>query len=177
MKEPELEEEALTASVDGAEVTVTRRSVETAPERLRAVSPSGEEATAEFRETGPGRWQATFEADEPGLWELTDGVLEGVAAVGPPAPKEFENPVSTAAVLGPLVEATRGGAVRLISDGMPDLRRVRPGRAAAGRGWIGLARRDAYAVRDVTLMPLAPGWLMLLLASGLAVAAWRVEGR
>jgi hypothetical protein len=32
-------------------------------------------------------------------------------------------------------------------------------------------------VRDVTLTPLAPGWLMLLLASGLAVAAWRVEGR
>jgi len=177
MKEPELEEEALTAEVSGAEVTVTRRSVETEPERLTAVSPSGETLEAGFEAVAPGRWRAVFTADEAGLWTLTDGVLEGVAAVGPPAPKEFENPVSTPAVLAGLVEATRGGALRLAEGGVPDLRRVRPGRTAAGRGWLGLARRDAYAVRDVTLTPLAPGWLMLLLAAGLAVGAWRVEGR
>jgi len=177
MKEPELEEEALTAEVSGAEVMVTRRSVETEPERLTAVSPSGETLEAGFEAVAPGRWRAVFTADEAGLWTLTDGVLEGVAAVGPPAPKEFENPVSTPAVLAGLVEATRGGALRLAEGGVPDLRRVRPGRTAAGRGWLGLARRDAYAVRDVTLTPLAPGWLMLLLAAGLAVGAWRVEGR
>ncbi|MGM0586141.1 MAG: hypothetical protein ACQEUZ_15955 [Pseudomonadota bacterium] len=176
MKEPELEEEALTASADGAEVTVTRRSVETEPERLTAISPSGETVEAPFRQVGPGRWQASFRAEEAGLWTLTDGIMEGVAAVGPPAPKEFENPVSTGAVLAPLVDATRGGIKRL-TEGLPDLRRVRPGRESAGRGWIGLARRDAYSVRDVTLTPLAPGWLMLLLAAGLAVAGWRVEGR
>ena len=99
-----------------------------------------------------------------------------MAAVGPPAPKEFENPVSTGALLAGLSEATRGGVLR-VADGMPDLRRVRPGRAAAGRGWIGLARADAYSVRDIALTPLAPGWLMLLLSAGLAVLAWRREGR
>ena len=64
-----------------------------------------------------------------------------------------------------------------ISDGVPDLRRVGEDRRAAGRGWLGLERRGAYAVEDVRLTPLAPGWLMLLLASGFAVAAWRLEGR
>ncbi|MDF2235830.1 hypothetical protein P2H44_25030 [Albimonas sp. CAU 1670] len=176
MKEPELEEEALTAEVHGAEVTVTRRSVETTPQRLTATSPTGETQETAFVEVGPGRWQAQIRAEEPGLWTLTDGVLEGVAAVGPPAPKEFENPVSTGAVLASLVDATRGGVLRL-DDGMPDLRRVRPGRTAAGRGWIGMARQEAYAVRDITLTPLAPGWLMLLLAAGLALGAWRIEGR
>ena len=176
MKEPELEEEALTAEVAGAEVTVTRRSVETTPGRLTAVSPSGETLEAEFEEVGPGRWQATIRAEEPGLWTLTDGVLEGVAAVGPPAPREFENPVSTGAVLASLANASNGGVMRL-TDGLPDLRRVRPGRTASGRGWIGMARQEAYSVRDITLTPLAPGWLMLLLAAGLAVGAWRIEGR
>ncbi|MAS42499.1 MAG: hypothetical protein CML46_15025 [Rhodobacteraceae bacterium] len=176
MKEPELEEEALTAEVAGAAVEVTRRSVATEPGRLTAVSPSGETIETMFAPAGPGLWRAAFEAGETGLWTLTDGVLEGVAAVGPPAPKEFENPVSTGALLAGLSEATRGGVLR-VADGMPDLRRVRPGRAAAGRGWIGLARADAYSVRDIALTPLAPGWLMLLLSAGLAVLAWRREGR
>jgi hypothetical protein len=54
---------------------------------------------------------------------------------------------------------------------------VREGRTAAGRGWIGLADREAYQLRDIRLVPLAPGWLMLLLAGGMIVAAWRIEGR
>lgn len=177
MKEPELEEEALTATVSGARVEVLRRSVETEPARLTAISPSGETLDAEFVPAGPGRWSAEFEAQEAGLWTLSDGVLEGVAAVGPPAPKEFENPVGAAPGLDALIETTRGGMVIMASAGLPDLRRVRPGRAAAGRGWLGLARQDAYAVRDVALTPLAPGWLLLLLAAGLAVGAWRLEGR
>ena len=75
-----------------------------------------------------------------------------------------------------MIEATGGGALRL-ADGVPDIRRVREGRRAAGRGWVGLSRREAYAVEDVRLTPLAPGWAMLLLSAGLMLAAWRVEGR
>ena len=40
-----------------------------------------------------------------------------------------------------------------------------------------LARREAYNVLDIKLTPLAPGWVLLLLAAGFAVLAWRVEGR
>ena len=57
------------------------------------------------------------------------------------------------------------------------LEMVREGRVAEGRGWIGLADREAYQLRDIRQVGLAPGWLMLLLAGGLAFAAWRVEGR
>jgi hypothetical protein len=60
---------------------------------------------------------------------------------------------------------------------VPDLRLVREGRVADGRNWIGLVDREAYQLRDIRLMPLAPGWLMLLLASACVFAAWRLEGR
>lgn len=176
MKEPELEEEALVATAQGATLTVERRSVETEPETLEIISPGGERTEAPFQVIAPGRWRTTFEAEEQGLHRLSDGELTGVAAIGPPAPIEFEEPLSTTALLKPLADATDGGVLRL-ADGVPDIRRVRDGRNADGRGWIGLAKRGAYAVDDVRLTPLAPGWLMLLLASGLMVFAWRVEGR
>lgn len=176
MKEPELEEEALSAVAEGARLTVTSRSVTETPERLEIIGPSGARREAPFVAAGPGVWRAVFEAEEQGLHRLSDGVLAAIAAVGPPAPVEFERAVATEEALRPLLTASRGGA-HWLEDGQPDLRRVGDARTAAGRGWVGLARREAYAVEDVRLTPLAPGWLMLLLAAGFMVAAWRVEGR
>ena len=66
---------------------------------------------------------------------------------------------------------------RLKNDGLPDLRRVRADRATHGRGWIGLARREAYDVRGVSFGALAPGWAFFLIAALFALGAWRVEGR
>ncbi len=176
MKEPELEEEALTATVQGAQVTVERRSVGDGPQRLTAIAPSGAETVVDFAAVGPGRWRALLEVEEAGLHRLSDGALSGVAAVGPTSPREFENPISSTTPLAGLVAASGGGVARLL-DGVPELRRVREGRAADGRGWVGLARREAYAVEDVRLTALAPGWLMLLVTGALLLAAWRVEGR
>jgi hypothetical protein len=176
MKEPELEEEALTAVVQGAQMTVERRSVGDGPQTLRVTAPDGETAEHAMAEIGPGHWRAVLEVDAPGLYRLDDGELTAVAAVGPPAPREFANPISGFAALNTLIEATAGGALRL-AEGVPDLRRVREGRTPAGRGWVGLWRREAYAVEDVRLTPLAPGWAMLLLTAGLLLAAWRMEGR
>jgi hypothetical protein len=177
MGEPDLEEEALTATAaaDG-QVTVTRRTMDGAPPPLIAEAPDGETQELDLVETAPGRWQARFEGGESGVWRLRSGDLSGVAVVGPAAPKEFENAVSTAEILRPLVASSRGGIER-IEAGIPEIRMIREGRPAAGRGWIGLADRDAYQLRDIRLAPLAPGWLMLLLAGGLIVAAWRIEGR
>jgi hypothetical protein len=177
MKEPELEEEVLVAEPDGASVTVTRRTLGEAVGPVTVTLPSGATQVLTLTEGRPGEWQGRFEAPEDGIYRLAEAELTAVTAVGPAAPKEFEDPVSTGAVLAPLADATLGGVLRLAETGVPDIRRVRAGREAAGRGWIGLARREAYAVEDIRLTSLAPGWLMLLLAGGIMVAAWRIEGR
>ena len=64
-----------------------------------------------------------------------------------------------------------------IEDGIPDVRLVRAGAAAAGRGWIGITPRNAYVTTDVRVQPLLPAWALLLLAALLALSAWLVEGR
>ena len=67
--------------------------------------------------------------------------------------------------------------MHLVSDGVPDIRQVRAGRAASGRGWIGVTPREAYVTADIRVSPLLPAWTMLLLASMFAVGAWLWEGR
>ncbi len=176
MKEPELEEEVLRGTGEDGAVVIERRTLAATLPPVRAESPSGAVSEVTLTETSPGLWQGRIEDAENGVWRLENGDQKAVAVVGPSAPREFEDPVSTGAVLGPLAEATRGGVKRL-EDGLPDVRLVREDRIAAGRGWIGLADRQAYQLREIRQVDLAPGWLSLILAGSLIFFAWRVEGR
>ena len=53
----------------------------------------------------------------------------------------------------PLSKATGGGIIWL-EDGAPDLRRVKPERASAGRDWLGLLNNQNYTVKSVREVPL-----------------------
>ncbi len=177
MQEPELEENVLRGTAEGGEIVITRRTLEAEVPAVEIDSPSGEASEVALSEVAPGRWEARVPATEDGVWRLANGDLAAVAVVGPPAPREFENPVSSGEVLAPVAAATRGDVRRIEAGGTPEIRMVREGRATSGRGWIGLTDREAFQLRDIRQVALAPAWLMLILAATLAVAAWRVEGR
>lgn len=177
LKEPELEEEALTATAQGQVLTITRRSIaDEPPGDLVIIGPDGAQVTLPMPQVAPGRFVLEWQAPVIGLYRLEQGDLTRVVAVGPSAPREFVETIATGDVLQSVVAPTNGGIQRL-EEGVPDLRSVREGRPAFGRGWIGLTERGAYVTQDVRVAPLMPGWLWLLLVAGLAVAAWLLEGR
>ena len=176
MKEPELEEEALTAEAEGQQMVITRRSLSESVGDVVVTAPDGTQTVLGLEEVSPGRFETTFEGPEIGLYRLASGDLSAVIGLGPAAPREFEETIASGTALEPSVEATRGG-IRNLSDGLPAFRDVRPGRPAAGRGWLGLTPREAYETRAVRQMPLLPPWLVLVLASGLILAGWLREGR
>ena len=176
MKEPELEEEALTATATGQDMRIVRRTLSEGARSVEVTGPDGATVTLPMEEVAPGRFEAEYHGPLIGLYRLGEGERRAVVALGPSAPREFEETIASPARLGPLIEATRGGAVAL-EDGMPALRRVAPGRPAAGRGWIGITPRGAYLTADLTVSPLAPAWLLALIAAFLMIAAWLHEGR
>ncbi len=177
MKEPELEEEALTAHVEGDRVLVERRTLDEPSGPLAATPPGGgEERVLSYESVGPGRWQALLGDAEEGLWRFSDGDQTAVAAVGPPSPAEYVAPLATGDLLAPLAEAS-GGRVAWLSEGRPEIRMVSEGRRAHSRRWIGLEERDAYRVTGVQLTPLMPAWLAVLMVGLLLLVAWRREGR
>ncbi|MEO8244949.1 MAG: hypothetical protein ABI832_21910, partial [bacterium] len=177
LKEPDLEEENLTATAVGQTVTFTRRTIlDVPPGDLVITAPDGTISKLTLPEVSPGKFSAEWQAPQLGLYRLTQGDLNRVVAVGPSAPKEFEETIASGEGLTPAVTATKGGILRL-EAGMPDIRQVREGRPAAGRGWIGITPRAAYVTGDIQVSDLLPAWLWLLLAAVAAIAAWVVEGR
>lgn len=177
LKEPDLEEESLSASAKGEVLTITRRTISDAPlPDLTITAPDGTAVTLPIPQVSPGKLTLDWQAPELGLYRLQQGDLVRVVAVGPSAPREFEQTLATADLLAPIVAPLKGG-LQAIEAGVPALRLVREGRPAAGRGWIGVTPREAFVTQDLRVTSLVPSWLMLLLSALLIVSAWLLEGR
>jgi len=177
MKEPELEEERLSASIDSGLLTIERHTMAASAKPVTLTYPSGKRVELSLQNSEPGVWRASARANELGLYRLTDGTLNTVTATGPLNPKEVADMRATEAILKPIANAS-GGSVHWLADGgVPKIRRVAPGSRAAGDDWIGLRTNGAYRVTSVEQSPLLPPWLALLLILGTLLLAWRFEGR
>ena len=174
--EPELEEEALTATAEGQTMRIQRRTLGDSVPPLSVTGPDGTVMNLTLEPAGPGRFEAVFTGPEIGLYRLENGDQLSVIGLGPAAPREFVETIADGTAMEPVLAAGRGGILRL-EEGLPRLRNVRAGRPAAGRGWIGLTPRAAYETRDIRQTPILPSWLVLLLSAALITAAWLVEGR
>ncbi|MCA3264757.1 MAG: hypothetical protein ING19_01705 [Azospirillum sp.] len=181
MKEPELEENDLKARVRGSRVEIERRAVEPVATPVRVEGPEGTVAEIRLGEGRGGRQTATFAPDRPGLYRLTDGERTTLAAVGAVNPTETADVRATDRALRPAAAAT-GGEIVWLQDGVPEIRRVRPGRDMGGaipgqRGWIGFRTNGDYVVAGVAQTPLMPGLLTFLACLAALLMAWRREGR
>src|SRR5215469_2545626 len=114
MKEPELEEERLSASIDSGQITVERHTMADQAKPVTLTYPSGKRTTLQLMRIEPGVWRASARADELGLYRLTDGTLNTVTATGPLNPKEVADMRATDAVLKPVANAT-GGSVHWLA--------------------------------------------------------------
>jgi hypothetical protein len=187
MKEPDLEEEALRASVRGKSLTIERRSMENAVAPVTVTGPAGDKREIIVKPASPGLWTETIEAKVPGLYKLQSGNLTAVAHVGSDNPREMAEVVATADKLKPIIDESGGGifwTARRSGEGSdptdietPRVTLLAGAKVLAGSGWLGLKDREAFVTRGVKLTPMFTGLLALAaLLFMLAVTWWR-EGR
>ena len=182
MKEPDLEEEALSATAGRDQLIIERRSVQDTVGEAEITAPSGQQSRVALDSGTPGRWTKTVAATEPGVYRVTMDGLSSLAVVGEMNAPEFKRVVTSAEPLQPTLDKTGGGAFFLgrADGGIEDVPRVavvKTGRRFHGGSWMGLKARDAYEVKSASTLPLAQGFAALGLALGLLAMAWYREGR
>jgi len=177
MKEPELEEEWLSAQADANSLSVTRRSLTRSQTAVTVTAPDGSEQLLSLIEGEPGRLKGQLTDLTPGVYTIRDGAYSAVAAVGGANPLELQDVLSTDQRLRPLSDATGGGIVRLADRGLPALRRVGADRPMSGNGWLGIRRNEAYTVDRIRQLPLLPLGVLTLILLGSVAATWWREGR
>ena len=175
MKEPELEEENLAATINNATLLITRQTLKEELPEVRVTSPDGKSEIVKMDFVSPGIGQAKMPVTQTGLYRINDGETTVLAASGALNPLELSDLRSTGALLKPVSTATGGGLFRM-SDGMPTVRRVRVDRDRSGKNWIGLIENNAFAVSGYQQQPVIPPLVLLGLALMGLIGAWWREG-
>lgn len=180
MKEPELEEEALRATVRGATVEVERQTLRDNPGPITITGPDGQSRTVTLEAGRPGLFTARIPTSDLGLYRLTSDNLTAFASVGPENPRELMEVVSDPGALQTLAQATGGSSRRIGRESgsavnVPRIVPVRSGSQFAGNDWIGLRISDSGIVRGVRISPLFIGLLGLAVLFGALVAGWLGE--
>lgn len=182
MKEPELDEERLTADGRGMVLDIRRQTMSENPGPVQVTTPSGKTVDVRLSQSEPGIFTGSLETDEIGLYQVANGDLSTLAHVGPVNSPEFTDVLSTPDKLKPVAEAV-GGSVRRLAGSdpagvdLPSVVPVRPSAQASGNDWIGLRNTEDSVLKSVSSVPLFGGFLglgLLLLALG---GMWYREGR
>jgi hypothetical protein len=183
MKEPELEEEALTASGSGRKLEIRRQTMKKAADPANVITPSGKTKSIPLAETEPGVFTASVPTDEIGLYQVANGDLTTLAHVGPIDAPEFTDNVSTTAKLDPLARQTGGGTRRLRATAdqstieVPNIVASRGMASASGDNWIGLRPTNETVLKSVTRLPLFSGFLGLAALILVLGGMWYREGK
>jgi hypothetical protein len=175
MKEPDLEEEALTAKQVGGNIVIERRSLGNTVKPITLIAPSGKTQTIALAPKSPGVFSAQIPAAEAGLHTLSDGTLQAAAAIGNADAKESADIRATTSKLEPIAKAT-GGNISWLEDGMPTLSKASVGQLMSGSGWMALRSNGLYrvtAIHEISLFSTLLSLAILLLA---ASAMWFREG-
>ena len=182
MQEPELEEEALTASGNGRTLSIRRQTMGDNPGAASVTTPSGKELQVNLAQSKPGLFEGALQTDEIGIFRVKNGDLEALAHVGPIDAPEFADSISTVDRLNPLAEATGGSVHRVHASGdsavrAPAITAISGNRAASGNDWIGLRETSDTQLKSVNRLPLFSGFLALSALLLVFGSMWYREGR
>jgi hypothetical protein len=181
MKEPALEEEALTARASGRTISVSRQTLGNHPAPATIKQPDGTAVEVPLSATEPGLFTGTYLTSATGLYEIRNGDFSTLVHVGAVDAPEFRQMVSTTEKLAPMAKASKGIVKRIDNGGngvvLPQILTV--------RGPVRLDDPDRMVIRltneselkGITSWPLLAGLLglsLLLLAVG---STWWREGR
>ncbi|AYD01700.1 hypothetical protein [Neorhizobium sp. NCHU2750] len=180
MKEPELEEEALTARASGRTLEATRQTIGDDPGPATVHFPSGKTETIPMTPAGPGQYRFEKRMDEVGLFQVSNGNFSTLVHVGAVDAPEFKAMISTEETLKPYAEKTRGLVARLASGSgitLPDILPVRGEVRVSNPNRMTIRMTDESVLRGVNSLPLFAGFAGLSALLFAIAAMWWREGR
>ncbi|MGV8938919.1 MAG: hypothetical protein ACOH2J_17505 [Allorhizobium sp.] len=182
MKEPSLEEEALTATATGRALRINRQTIGNDPGPATIRYPSGKTETVPLTEAEPGLYRADIASDEIGLFEIANGDLTTLVHVGAVDAPEFKAMISTPDLLAPIARDSKGLVKRVAtgtgdSIAIPQILPVRGAIRIADDNRMVIRMTDETVLKGINTTPLFAGFAGLAALLFAVSAMWWREGR
>ena len=182
MKEPALEEEALTARSSGRDLEITRQTIGGDPGQATVTYPSGKQEKVSLQQSEPGLYKTDLPVTETGLFKVENGKFSALAHVGAVDAPEFKSEISTTQTLEPMAKATHGVVARLAkADGsaepLPQILAVHDNVQIEGNDRMAFRLTNETVLKGINTFPLFNGILGLAALLFAASAMWWREGR
>ena len=166
MKEPELEEETLSAAAtmteSGWNLTITKQTLHEENAAVDVEKPDGKTESVTLTSANNAALSGSLAVTDPGLYRITDAQHHATMALaGASASPEFGAMVATADILAPPAKAS-GGKIYWLEDGVPDAH---------------LNKNGKYTVTGSKAWPLLPPLALVIILLSAVLWAWRVEGK
>ncbi|MBF0876582.1 VWA domain-containing protein [Gluconobacter cerevisiae] len=175
MKEPDLEENRLTARIENGQLDVERHAAgQTVSPEAFVTAPDGKRTPVTLKQTD-GVWHATLAATTPGIWSVRQDGLVAFASPVSHDPVERQDLRATATVMGASAQAS-GGTVAWVAEHTPRLKQVSVGSAMSGSDWMGLPVTTAAVAGETRTTDLVPAWGALLATLIFLAMGWWREG-
>lgn len=181
MKEPELDEHAMTIAVHKNVITIEKNAFEDGEETIAMTTPNGDLKTITLAKDSDASlvMRTKITTEEKGIYafEDTHGSRK-FAILGDLSAPEFTGIIATEAKIKDITQATGGKILWLEDTPEPSLKRTSAkAKYHGGRGWLGLRSNNHYAVTNTKNSPLFPGWLQLLALILFLPFIWWREGK
>ncbi|AGF74771.1 putative membrane protein [Bartonella australis AUST/NH1] len=121
MKEPELEEEKLSAISDHNRLTIRRQTLQNHPGPTEVIFPSGKKENITLTKEKEGIFTGAINTDEIGLFTIRNGDQTVLSPVGISNNLEFSDLISTEEKLAPISKHTGGHIIRLHNEKKNDI--------------------------------------------------------
>lgn len=177
MKEPELEENALDARIEGSILEISRRSLTDQAMSVIVTAPDSSTQTVNLQPGSSGSLEAALPVTQTGVYTVSDGSQTRFALSGSLNPKEMQGVITTGDKMNPVVRGSGGVILWAADTPQPELRFLPPGRQYGGHDWLGLRRNGSFDVAGIKTIPFLPEWLYVIILLAIVSGAWWYEGR
>ena len=175
MKEPELEENELSARIDNDTILITRNSLILDNKPIISTSPDNTKKEIILEDIGKGKQIGKILSPQEGIWKFSSGNSKISLIVGNSNSSEYLDVRTTENIVGPIVEFTSGSISWVNNENLPKIIHLPKNKLTENSNYIKLVKNEKYFVKSLQQSTLTPWYLVLMLSLILLFLSWYRE--
>ena len=176
MKEPELEENELSAKIDNDTILITKNSLNLDKKPIISTSPDNIKEEIVLEDIGRGKQIGKILSPKEGTWKFSSGNSQISLIVGNSNSSEYLDVRATDNIVKPIVSYT-SGSINWVNNekNIPKIKQIQKNKLTDNSKNIQLIKNEKYYVKNIQQSSLTPWYFVLIFSLILLFLSWYRE--